>query len=480
SRQRSWGVPITVISCRSCGEVVKSEALIEKIDELFLKEGADAWFSHGVEDFLEEGTTCASCGSTDFVKEEDILDVWFDSGVSHAAVCEERVELDSPADLYLEGSDQHRGWFQSSLLSSVGTRGTAPFKGVLTHGYVVDGQGKKMSKSVGNVVAPGEVIEKYGAEILRLWVASEDYRDDIKVSDEILKQVSDSYRKVRNTIRYMLGNLSDFKQAEHGVAVKDLPELDRWALAKFEEFRAKVIKGYEKYEFHTIYQAMNYFCGTTMSAFYLDIVKDRLYVSGTHSHLRRSAQSVLFEILDGLLRLLAPILCFTAEEAWNSLHTLDQRDSIDKGIFFVDFPDSLAVTGCDSEMMKKWERLITLRSEITKALEIARREKVIGHSLEAEVLIKTADDDLASFLEEEWQTVKEISIISELSHLRDEAGDSGIIFESEEIKGVTIHVLAAGGDKCERCWIRSTTVGEHQEHPEICERCVAVVTGDLL
>ncbi|MCK5515909.1 MAG: isoleucine--tRNA ligase, partial [Desulfobulbaceae bacterium] len=275
SRQRSWGVPITVISCKSCGEVVKSKALVERIDELFLKEGADAWFSHEVADFLEENTQCAQCGGTDFIKEEDILDVWFDSGVSHAAVCEARTELESPADLYLEGSDQHRGWFQSSLLTSTGTRGRAPFKGVLTHGYVVDGQGKKMSKSVGNVVAPGEVIEKYGAEILRLWVSSEDYRDDIKVSDEILKQVSDSYRKIRNTIRYMLGNLGDFDANKDSVASGDLPELDRWALAKFEQFRLKVERGYEKYEFHSIYQGLNYFCGTTMSSFYLDILKDR-------------------------------------------------------------------------------------------------------------------------------------------------------------------------------------------------------------
>lgn len=477
SRQRSWGVPITVVSCKTCGEVIKSDALVKKIDELFLKEGADAWFSHDVEDFLEADTKCTGCGGTDFVKEEDILDVWFDSGVSHAAVCEERVELDSPADLYLEGSDQHRGWFQSSLLTSTGTRGVAPFKGVLTHGYVVDGQGKKMSKSVGNVVAPGEVIDKYGAEILRLWVSSEDYRDDIKVSDEILKQVSDSYRKIRNTIRYMLGNLGDFNPGEDGIPFKDLPELDRWALAKFEEFRSKVISGYEKYEFHTIYQGLNYFCGTTMSAFYLDIVKDRLYVSGTSSHLRRSAQTVLHEILDGLLRLLSPVLCFTAEEAWNSLHCIGQKDPLEKGIFFVDFPGSIEVPGCDEPMMDKWERLIRIRSEITKALEIARREKVIGHSLEAEVLVKVDDDDFAAFLQKEWQAVKEISIISELSPLADTDKESGIVFESEEIKGFTIHVLAAQGGKCERCWIRSTTVGEKPEHPAICERCVGVVAG---
>jgi len=476
SRQRAWGVPITVVSCKSCGEVIKSDALVKRIDELFLKEGADAWFSHGVDDFLEEGTRCSRCGGTDFIKEEDILDVWFDSGVSHAAVCEERTELESPADLYLEGSDQHRGWFQSSLLTSTGTRGCAPFKGVLTHGYVVDGHGKKMSKSVGNVVAPEEVIKKYGAEILRLWVSSEDYRDDIKVSDEILRQVSDSYRKIRNTIRYMLGNLGDFDANASSVAFGDLPELDRWALAKFEQFRLKVKEGYEKYEFHSIYQGLNYFCGSIMSSFYLDILKDRLYVSGTDSHLRRSAQTVLHTILDGLLRLLSPILCFTVEEAWNHLYLLGPKEPLTSGIFFTDFPSACVVEGCDAAMMEKWEHLIQVRSEITKALEIARREKVIGHSLEAEVLVK-AEGELTVFLEEEWNTIKEISIISELSSLSETGRMTGVLFESEEIDGLTVWVQAAEGKKCERCWIRSKTVGKDKTHPEICERCSRVVAG---
>ncbi|MDP3695172.1 MAG: class I tRNA ligase family protein, partial [Desulfocapsaceae bacterium] len=270
SRQRTWGVPVTVLSCKECGEVLMNEVVVERIDVLFRQEGADAWFRHGIEDFLEPGTCCAQCGSTNFIKEEDILDVWFDSGVSHAAVCEEREDLRSPADLYLEGSDQHRGWFQSSLLTSVGTRGRAPFKGVLTHGYVVDGKGKKMSKSIGNVVAPQEVIDKFGAEILRLWVASEDYRDDVKVSDEILKQVADAYRKIRNTIRYMLGNLFDFDPEQDRVVYADLPEIDRWALARFEELKGRVTAAYERFEFHSIHQVLNYFCGLTMSAFYLD------------------------------------------------------------------------------------------------------------------------------------------------------------------------------------------------------------------
>jgi isoleucyl-tRNA synthetase len=467
-------VPLTVISCRTCGEIVTSKGLVDKIDELFQKEGADAWFSHTVEDFIGVDTSCQKCGAKDFVKEEDILDVWFDSGVSHAAVLEEREELSSPADLYLEGSDQHRGWFHSSLLTSTGTRDRAPFKGVLTHGYVVDGQGRKMSKSVGNVVAPGEVIEKYGAEILRLWVASEDYRDDVKVSDEILKQVSDAYRKIRNTIRYFLSNLSDFQPDKHRVADSQLSEIDRWALAKFEELKSKIQQGYERYEFHAIYQSLNYFCGTTMSAFYLDILKDRLYTSAPNSQARRSAQTALYDILDGMLRLMSPILCFTSAEAWNALHGFGDNVDIMQEIHFVEFAPAKNIA-CDEPMMEKWTKLIRVRSEITKALEMARREKVIGHSLEAEVLI-TAGDELMNFMTREWNTIKEISIISKLTVLQQDTPAVGIRFSSEEIPEMVVQVQPAQGEKCERCWIRSTSVGTIVEHPAICHRCAGVLT----
>lgn len=475
SRQRSWGVPLTVISCKSCGEIVKDEGVVNRINELFLKEGADAWFSHDVSDFLAAGATCPGCGAAEFEKEDDILDVWFDSGVSHAAVCEAREELRSPADLYLEGSDQHRGWFQSSLLTSVGTRDRAPFKGVLTHGYVVDGQGKKMSKSVGNVVVPSEVIDKYGAEILRLWVASEDYRDDIKVSDEILKQISDAYRKIRNTIRYFLGNLDDFDNTSNSVEFDKLPELDQWALAKFEELKNKVRLAYDKYEFHSIYHNLNYFCGTTMSSFYLDILKDRLYTAGTDSHLRRSAQTVLFEILEGLLQLMHPILSFTSAEAWDSLHGRRDVDPLQGGIYFTEFPEDKELN-CDQKIMDKWGELLKVRSEITRALEIARREKVIGHSLEAKVLL-AVDGDVASFIKSEWQTIKEISIISEMADLEPSSETRGVRYVSEELTGFVVQVEPASGEKCERCWIRSTTVGENSKHPEICVRCAEVVTA---
>ncbi len=470
SRQRNWGVPLTVISCRECGEVVKSEELVARVDALFKKEGADAWFAHDVADFLPDGFVC-SCGCSEFEKEEDILDVWFDSGVSHAAVLELRQELRSPADLYLEGSDQHRGWFHSSLLTSVGTRERAPYKGVLTHGYVVDGEGKKMSKSVGNVVVPSEVIEKYGAEILRLWVASEDYTGDVKVSDAILKQISDSYRKIRNTIRYFLGNLSDFDIERDRIAYQDMPEIDRWALAKFAELRGKVVAAYEACEFHSIYQNINYFCGTTMSSFYLDILKDRLYTAAPDSPGRRAAQSVLHEIVTGLLQLISPILCFTAAEAWDSLYRRDSNSPVEGSIFFTEFPEAREMA-IDAAMMKKWERLLVIRSEITKALEIARREKVIGHSLEAEVQLR-AEGDTLNFLRSEWQTVKEISIISELTFMEAETAD--VIFTSEELDGFVVAVQPASGDKCERCWIRAKSVGQNSVHPRLCARCSAVI-----
>lgn len=472
SRQRSWGVPITVISCKDCGEIVCNDGLFARIDELFLKEGADAWFKYDTSDFIGEGYTC-TCGSSEFVKEEDILDVWFDSGVSHAAVCEERDELRAPAELYLEGSDQHRGWFQSALLTSVGTRGTAPFHGVLTHGYVVDGEGKKMSKSVGNVVAPGEVIQKYGAEILRLWVSSEDYRDDIKVSDEILKQVSDSYRKIRNTIRYMLGNLSDFNPAENTVEISTLPELDKWALFKYEQLKKKVLSSYEKYEFHTIYQSLNYFCGTTMSSFYLDIIKDRLYASGTDSLPRRAAQTVLYEILDGLLKMMSPVLSFTAGEAWDSLYGLDAKSPVEKSIFFAEFPAEKEEI-LDPQMQERWNKLMMVRPEITKALEIARREKIIGHSLEAKVFI-SGGGELEKFIEEEVATFREISIVSELETVSESLSDKEGAFISEEVQGLIILVEPAPGEKCERCWTRSLTVGQDSAHPQICARCAGVV-----
>ena len=471
SRQRSWGVPVTVLTCADCGEILKDEAVCRRIDELFRKEGADAWFLHEAADFVPEGVACA-CGSRAFRKETDILDVWFDSGTSHAAVLEERPELRSPADLYLEGSDQHRGWFQSSLLTSVGTRGRAPYKGVLTHGYVVDGQGKKMSKSVGNVVAPQEVIDRYGAEVLRLWVASENYQDDVKVSDEILKHVSDAYRKMRNTLRFLLGNLSDFDPARDAVGPEALFEIDRWALARFAELARRLTRAYERYEFHAVYHGLFNFCGTTISSLYMDILKDRLYCSAPDGPERRAAQTVMYRILDGLLRLMAPVLCFTAAEAWEHLHGLGDKDPLDRSVFFASFPevDDIAV---DAAFNERWTRLLTLRSAITRVLETARRDKLIGLSLDAEVVLQV-NADWQAFLADNLEMVQELCIVSSLR--LQAAGDEALTFAGAEgLDGVAIAVGPAPGVKCERCWTFATSVGADTEHPTLCARCAGVV-----
>ncbi|MDH4320692.1 MAG: isoleucine--tRNA ligase [Desulfobulbaceae bacterium] len=467
SRQRAWGVPLTVISCGQCGRIMNDEKVAERIVASFVKDGADAWFKHEPAQYLDPGATCPDCGSGDFVREEDILDVWFDSGVSYAAVCEERGELAAPADLYLEGSDQHRGWFHSSLLASVGTRGIAPYRGVLTHGFVVDGQGKKMSKSIGNVIAPAEVIKQYGAEILRLWVASEDYRDDVKISDEILRQLSDAYRKIRNTIRYLLSNLYDFDPAVHRVEPAAMGELDQWALSQFEQLKRKVRKGYDNFEFHAVYHALYHFCTVTMSALYLDIIKDRLYTEAPDSQARRAAQTVLYEIADGVLRLMTPVLSFTAAEAWEHMPASAARG---ENVFLVDFPADND-TYLKKELDAKWGRLLAVRSELTKALEIARRDKVIGHSLEAEVLVKV-EGELADFMAANWQTLKTISIVSDLLRVDALAGEA---FRGEDLPELSVQVRPAASQKCERCWTRCESVGKDAAHPLLCGRCLAVV-----
>jgi isoleucyl-tRNA synthetase len=473
SRQRSWGVPLTVLTCKDCGEILKNQSVCERIESMFEQEGADAWFKHEAADFVPDGISC-SCGSTDFVKETDILDVWFDSGTSHAAVLEAREELRSPADLYLEGSDQHRGWFQSSLLTSVGTRDRAPYKGVLTHGYVVDGQGKKMSKSVGNVVAPQEVIDKFGAEILRLWVSSEDYRDDVKVSDEILRHVSDAYRKMRNTLRFLLSNLNDFDPAKDSVGPEAYTELDRWALARFAALVRRVDRAYADYEFHAIYHGLHNFCGTVISSLYMDVLKDRLYCSAPDDPARRASQTVIHRILDGLLRLMAPILSMTAAEAWEHLHGLDEKSPIEESIFFVQFPEVDDIEE-DADFDRRWEKLLAVRSEITRILELARREKTIGLSLDAEVLLETSGET-REFLADKLELLKELCIVSQLQVVDDLAVVAGEgSADSEEVSGLKIAVRPASGDKCERCWVISSTVGEDSEHPTLCSRCAAVV-----
>jgi isoleucyl-tRNA synthetase len=471
SRQRSWGVPITVLTCVDCGEILQDQRVCDRINERFEQEGADAWFRHEATDFVPEGV-CCSCGGSTFKKETDILDVWFDSGTSHAAVLETRPELRSPADLYLEGSDQHRGWFQSSLLSSVGTRDRAPYTGVLTHGYVVDGQGKKMSKSVGNVVAPQEVIDQYGAEVLRLWVASENYQDDVKVSDEILKHVSDAYRKMRNTLRFLLSNLYDFDAKEDAVAWHELEELDRWALVRFAETVERVKAAYADYEFHVVYHRLYSFCTTTISNIYLDVLKDRLYCSAADAPGRRAAQTVIHRILDGLLRLMAPVLCFTAAEAWEHFKGLTDQAPIEESIFFVDFPE-VADIPRDRAFGERWEKLLLLRSEITKVLEAARRDKQIGLALDAEVVLQM-EGELASWVAGQEDLLKDLCIVSALRMADNDTLD---FVEAEQMPGLAIAVRPASGAKCERCWTISEQVGQTQEHQTLCARCAAVVVA---
>ena len=467
SRQRAWGVPITAILCLDCGTIQNDEKVNEKINQLFLAEGADAWFSHGIEDFLGAGATCKECGSSSFEKEEDILDVWFDSGTSHAAVLEERDELSSPADLYLEGSDQHRGWFQSSLLTAVGTRNMPPYKAVLTHGFVVDKKGRKMSKSVGNVMSPEKIIKQNGAEILRLWVASEDYRDDIKISDNIVRQLSDAYRKIRNTSRYLLGNISDFDPAKDRLEYGQLTEIDQWALSQLEQLKLKISGAYDSFEFHTVFHSLLNFCTVTMSSFYFDIIKDRLYTSAPASAARRGAQTVLYEVADTLIRLMSPVLSFTAEEAWEYLPVVAGREEYVAMASFAPVNESWRRPDLD----EKWDKLIQVRGEMTKVLELARQEKVIGHPLEAEVSIKV-DGELGDFLADNWDVLKTIAIVSEL-HRVDDVGPAAVV--SEVLPELAILAKPAAGTKCERCWTRAVSVGGSTEHPQLCNRCVGVV-----
>ncbi len=466
SRQRAWGVPITVFLCKDCGEPYLNKEISEKIVKLFNEKGADAWFELDPKKFLED-VTCPHCGGKEFVKETDILDVWFDSGVSHAAVLEHRKELKWPATLYLEGSDQHRGWFQSSLLTSVALKDRAPYEQVLTHGFVVDSKGRKMSKSLGNVIPPDKVIKRYGAEILRLWVSAEDYRDDIKISDEILRRLTDAYRKIRNTIRYLLGNLCDFDPTKEMMDILELEGLDRWALSRLLKLIKEVKKAYENYEFHAVYHRIQNFCTVDMSALYLDIIKDRLYCELKTGKYRKSAQCALYIIARDLLRLLAPILSFTSEEAWGFLPGINEGESIFFESFPEDFDDPLS-----EEEKKDWQKVFDIRYELTKPLESARKEKRIGLALDALLLVKPPEDE-KGWYKKHLDILRTVTIVSQLE-LVDEFKDKEIsIWESEEIEGLKAQVLKAKGKKCERCWQWSEDVGEKREG--ICGRCAEVL-----
>jgi len=468
SRQRSWGVPITIFYCSTCGKYLDNLEIINHIADLFEKQGADIWFQSEAQSLLPLNTSCPSCGSREFKKEMDILDVWFDSGVSYAAVLEKNERLQIPADLYLEGSDQHRGWFHSSLLTSVGTRGMAPYKSVLTHGFVVDGMGKKMSKSLGNVISPDTVIEKYGAEILRLWVASEDYRQDIRISEEIVKRLSESYRKIRNTCRFLLGNLYDFDPPKDRVPSSDLLEIDRFALHQLFLLIQRVKEAYECYEFHSVYHAIYNFCVTELSATYLDILKDRLYCSQPVSQLRRAAQTVLYETLISLTKLVAPILSFTAEEIWWTIPNNEKEESVHLTTFPI-LPEEYR----DEKLAVRWEILLKVREKVLKALEVARAEKMIGNSLEAKVTIKSPEKLLQFLQSYPMNDLEDLFIVSQVNLLAlgEEEGLSAV----DAIERIEVILSNVSGDKCERCWKYSETVGEDKGTPTICRRCAEVV-----
>ena len=467
SRQRSWGVPITVFTCQECGKVLATKEVFDRVVGLFEKDGADCWFERPAEDLLPTGTVCPGCGADRFEKEMDILDVWFDSGTSFAAVLEQRPQLRFPADLYLEGSDQHRGWFHSSLLAAVGTRDVAPYRSVLTHGFVVDGQGYKMSKSLGNVVAPEEIIRQYGAEILRLWVSAEDYRDDIRISPDILKRLSEAYRRIRNTCRFLLGNINDFNPETDRVEYSRMDELDRFALHQLQDLIQKVRNAYDRFEFHRVYHAFHNYCVVDLSAFYLDILKDRLYTSAERSLARRSAQTALYEILTALLKLMAPILSFTAEEAW--LHLPHRRGET---VHMEDFPE-VSPALQDEPLNQRWQSILALRSEVTRVLEVARQAKVIGHPLDAEVKLALPEELVETYAGQE-DLLRSVFIVSKVSFSSPEALVNGSA--AVEIPGLQIEVQPSSDEKCERCWVRTGTVGAFAGHPTICGRCHDVVS----
>lgn len=472
SRQRVWGVPIPVFYNVATEKEIFNRDILNRIIEIVKKEGTIAWVKYSAEELIgEELLEKYNLKDVELRKETNIMDVWFDSGVSHRAVLETRGDLlYRPADLYLEGSDQHRGWFQTSLLTSIGSTHDAPFKNILTHGFVNDGEGKKMSKSVGNTVVPADVIKVYGADILRLWCASVDYREDVKISDNILKQMAEAYRRVRNTARYILGNSNDFNPNTDRVPYEQLMEIDKWALHKLEVLKRKVTENYDKYEFYNLFQDIHYFAGVDMSAFYLDIIKDRLYTEGTNSIERRSAQTVMTEILVTLTKMIAPILSFTAEEIWETLpEVLKDKESVLLTDWYKENDEYL-----NPEIENKWVEIIKVRREANKSLEKARqgKDRIIGNSLDAKVMLHSTDAEIQKFLVENREKLELALIVSEVEIVEniDETFTKG-----EEATDLYIKVLHAEGEKCERCWKYSKELGKDPEHPTLCPRCASVL-----
>jgi isoleucyl-tRNA synthetase len=476
SRQRSWGVPIPAVYCKGCNEAVLTQEVCEHIATIFEKEGSDAWYLRPLKELLPKDFKCPLCEAKDFTQEEDILDVWFDSGMSWAAVVERDRRLGGRADLYLEGSDQHRGWFHTALLTSLATRGGAPYNSVLTHGFTLDGKGRKMSKSLGNVIAPQEIIKKSGAEILRLWVAAEDFREDVRISDEILNRLVEAYRRLRNTARFLISNLYDFDAENDSVASSHLDEMDRWILQRTQDVLGRCRQAYDDYEFHVVYHTLNNFCSVELSAQYLDIVKDRLYCEGTKSQTRRAAQTTLYRILDTLVHLMAPLVSFTAEEIWGYIPNKDRRPT---SVFLSRMPEPDASL-MDSQLADKWERIFRERSEVLKALEQARTGGIIGHSLDAKVIFAPRNGDQASSLTElvkaDRTRLQDLLIVSQVNEAASSSLDRGLSYESD-LLNCRISVNKADGAKCVRCWKYDTRVGEDENYPTVCARCATVLNA---
>lgn len=471
SRQRVWGVPIPVFYCDDCNEIIINDDTIESVQAHVRKHGSNCWFSMEASELLPRGYKCPKCGGNHFRKETDIMDVWFDSGSSHEGVLRSREDLQWPADLYLEGSDQHRGWFNSSLCTSVAVHGKAAYKGLLTHGFLVDEKGFKMSKSKGNGVDPFDVIKQQGADILRLWVASSDYRSDVSVSQGILKQVADAYRKIRNTFRFMLGSINDFDPRTDRVKFAELPELDKWMMHRFKNIVDKSRESYETYEFHQIYRVVHNFCNIDLSAFYFSIIKDRLYSYKEDSSTRRSCQTVLYDMCLALAQILSPILSFTTEEVFNYIDMDEKPESIQ----LLDWP-MLNLEEIDETFDMKWSQLMMLRNEVAKPLEEARKEKQIGNSLDAKVSIYFGENlaELRKQLSEMDMSVEDFLIVSqvELGEYTETLTD---VWKSESYENLAVKVEQATGDKCARCWKYTEDIGSDSEYPEVCSRCAEVL-----
>ncbi|MCF6157757.1 MAG: isoleucine--tRNA ligase [wastewater metagenome] len=468
SRQRSWGVPIPAFYCVDCNEVLVSKEVINFVRDKFELEGADTWFYKDVSYFLPSDTKCLQCGSTRFEKEMDIFDVWFESGSSHYAVLQKRRELAYPAHLYLEGTDQYRGWFQLSLLPSVCAWDKAPFKSVLTHGFVVDEKGEKMSKSLGNFISVEDALREFGADVLRLWTSSLDYQHDMSVSYNLIHRCADAYRRIRNTFRYLLSNLYDFDPGAHTIPYKELLEIDRWALHKLQELIKGITRDYESLQFHRIFHTLYNFCSVEMSAFYLDILKDRLYTFAKDSKERRAAQTVLYSLLLGLVKLSAPIIVHTAEEVWS---VTPYKDEDVPSIHLATFPE-YNPDWIDNSLNERWQKLINIRADVARELEKMRAAKVIGNSLEASVNLYTKNEDFYQFLKDYEKDLPAIFIVSEVKLGKDVPPKA---VKGELLPDLWIECSVSQHRKCERCWNFRESVGEDKEHPMICDRCSAVI-----